>query len=103
MGANVRELKQAYWEARAILGFDNDGDPTPDALTHPPFPELMRRDATEFRKDYDDACDEADKFRRMFQQVRAALVACHKGAYFPNGKPHLYQQVEDALKATEEP
>lgn len=55
--AEVAALKQAYWEARAILGFDNDGDPTPAALTFPTIPDLMRRDAAEFRKDYDEACD----------------------------------------------
>lgn len=58
--SEVNRLKQAIWDARAIMGFDNDGDPTPAALTHPPIADLCIRDATEFRKDYDEACADVD-------------------------------------------
>lgn len=54
----VAELRQAYWEARAIMGFDNDGNPTPDALVYPSLPDLMKRDAMEMRGDYDAALNQ---------------------------------------------
>ncbi len=53
--AENERLKQAYWEARAIMGFDNHGDPTPAALVYPAIADLMKRDAEEMRRDYDAA------------------------------------------------
>jgi hypothetical protein len=58
------ELRQACWDARATLGFDNDGDPTPAALVYPTLAELVKRDAAEFRKDYDDALTELASLQR---------------------------------------
>lgn len=71
--SELAALRQAVWDARAILGFDNGGDPTPDALAQPTLAELVLRDAREFRKDYDEACDEAAALRG---RIAAAPVVC---------------------------
>lgn len=58
----VRQLADAMWEARAILGFDNDGDKTPGALIAgggwDAFCRDFLLDMHEARKDYDDLLDE---------------------------------------------
>ena len=55
----LAELRQAVWDAYGVLGFDQDGDATPDHLAYPALPDFVRQFATEMRKDYDEACDEA--------------------------------------------
>lgn len=55
----VRDYRQALWDIYGILGFDQDGDKTPDTLVHPPLIQLVKEAAEQFRKDYDDACEEA--------------------------------------------
>lgn len=72
--AKLAELRQACWEARAVLGFDNDGDPTPDALVYPSLADLVRRDAAEFRKDYDEACNEAHAAERAREEATGLLL-----------------------------
>ena len=52
-------LRQAVWDAYGILGFDQDGDATPDALAHPPLPDFLRQFAAEARLDADEALNEA--------------------------------------------
>lgn len=59
LAAEVERYRQAIWDARALMGFDNDGDPTPAAVTYPHLADMLLRDAAEFRKDYDEACSEA--------------------------------------------
>jgi hypothetical protein len=51
----LKELRLAVWKAYEILGFDTDGDETPDNLSHPALSKLIVDAATEARKDYDDA------------------------------------------------
>jgi hypothetical protein len=58
---DAEALAQAMHDARAILGFDNDGDLTPGAyLTRgvEPFIESFLADMREQRKDYDDLLEE---------------------------------------------
>lgn len=52
----VARLRQGYWEARAIMGFDNDGDSTPAAFASD-FVALMLDDARSMRADYDEALE----------------------------------------------
>lgn len=47
--------RQALWDVYGILGFDQDGDPTPAAVGD--LGEMVRRAAREFRQDYDTALD----------------------------------------------
>lgn len=61
LAAEVLRYRQAIWDARALMGFDNDGNPTPAALAYPHLADMLLRDAAEFRKDYDQACSEADE------------------------------------------
>lgn len=56
------DLAQALWDINATLGFDQDGDQGPQALIAgmgwDGFIDCMKRDAAEFRKDYDDLLGE---------------------------------------------
>jgi len=54
----LAELRQAVWDAYGILGFDQDGDKTPDHLVYPPLPDFLRQFAREMRNDYDLLLDE---------------------------------------------
>jgi len=99
----LAELRQAVWEARAILGFDNDGDPTPDALTFPTLAVLVKRDAAEFRKDYDGACDEATKYRGALEAIVRRSTP-HEGDTDADRKRDLYHiqaTAQAAIKATQ--
>ena len=71
----LKELRQAVWDARATLGFDNSGNPTPDALKHPTLAELVKRDAAEFRKDYDDALLESCAIEANYERLVEAASA----------------------------
>jgi len=57
--AEVERLRQAHWDARAVMGFDNDGDPTPHAVVSD-FCELILRDAKAMRADLDESRKEAE-------------------------------------------
>lgn len=50
----VKRLRQGIWEAYAALGFDTDGQATPEALVSD-IVALIVNAAMEFRKDYDEA------------------------------------------------
>lgn len=50
----VVAYRQALWDIYGILGFDQDGDPTPDALVAPPLIEVVVNAAKEFRAEYDE-------------------------------------------------
>lgn len=56
---DVRTLAQAMHEARAILGFDNDGDQTPDAVIAgmgiDGFARSFLDDVRQAREDHDEA------------------------------------------------
>lgn len=39
----IDRMRQAHWDSRAINGFDNGGDPTPDAETSD-FSDLIKSD-----------------------------------------------------------
>ncbi len=76
VGALIAErdaLRQACWEARAIMGFDNDGCPTPAAVVYPTMHEGVVQWARELRKDYDDACAESDRLTAEVLRLRAAM------------------------------
>lgn len=62
--AELAELRQAVWDAYGILGFDQDGDTTPDHLVAPPLPVFLREFAREERERFDEACEEAATFAR---------------------------------------
>lgn len=47
------QLRQAVWDARAIMGFDNDGDPTPAAVVD--LHRLVLTDAQDMRDRDDEA------------------------------------------------
>jgi hypothetical protein len=127
--AQVAALRQAHWDGRAIGGFDNDGDPTPAAVTSD-FPALIRSDWTDMRSDLDAACkdahgaiaerdalrtrvaelgEERDAFRTRATEADAlagALILCskHIGAELPCDCPTRYYtevawQVEEHIKA----
>ena len=66
----VIQLKQAVWDAYGILGFDQDGQPTPAALTHPPMPDFVRQFATEARKEIDEQADELSDMRSAFREIK---------------------------------
>jgi len=68
--AKVASLRQAYWDARAAMGFDNDGDPTPAALLSP-MEDLMRQDAESQREDYQSALRELAAAEAQVAQLRA--------------------------------
>jgi hypothetical protein len=54
-GEQLRTHRQALWDIYGILGFDQDGDKTPDALAYPGLIELVVEAAKEARRDYDEA------------------------------------------------
>jgi hypothetical protein len=54
MTADRDSLRQALWDVHAALGFDTDGDKTPDALVTPIGPMVVAA-AEEFRRDYEEA------------------------------------------------
>lgn len=54
----LRDARQALWDVYGILGFDQDGDKTPDALVHPPLEDVVRDAAREFREQADEALDD---------------------------------------------
>ena len=54
----LKESRQALWDIYGILGFDTDGDKTPDALKYPPLTELVVNAAKESRQDYDNLLQE---------------------------------------------
>ena len=51
-------LAQALWEVRRVLGFDNDGDPTPAASIaaqgYAGFAHMIISDAAEYRRDMEE-------------------------------------------------
>lgn len=57
MCIEVDRLRQGIWDARAIMGFDNDGNPTPRALVSD-IVQLLLGDARSMREDYDAALSE---------------------------------------------
>ena len=63
-------LAQAMWDARGILGFDNDGDPHPWAsiagMGHEWFAKQHVTEATEARKDHDDALGEQPTAEQVY-------------------------------------
>lgn len=63
-------LRQAVWDARAILGFDNDGQATPDAMTEPTLAELVLCDAREMREAYDEGQRETAELAREVEGLR---------------------------------
>lgn len=69
-------LAQAMWDARGILGFDNDGDPTPAASVsggrYAEFADQHVREASEARKDHDDALVELNIAPVTYEQVYRA-------------------------------
>lgn len=76
----IAPLRQAIWDAYGILGFDRDGDPTPDALVYPSLGDLIRQAATEQRKDYDDALSEIERLRSLLGDL---LVDCENWGCAP--------------------
>lgn len=71
-------LAQAMWDARAELGFDNDGDKTPHAAIHGDyqrFAGLHVLDAREARDDYEAALDESTVIERDARRLRAGITA----------------------------
>lgn len=69
------ELRQAVWDARAIMGFDNDGDSTPDALKFPTLAVMVIADAKEMRDDYDAAIAELDALKARIAASPVARVS----------------------------
>lgn len=58
--AEIERLRQAIWDACAILGMDTDGNATPRHLIHPPLHELIISEAHRARQDYDDLLEELE-------------------------------------------
>lgn len=58
--AEIDRLRQAHWDARAAWGMDNDGQPTPAALTSD-FCALIRDDWQIAKEYLDDARAEGAK------------------------------------------
>lgn len=50
----IRSLRQALWEIYGILGYDTDGDKSPDHLIFPTLEKLVVDAAKEFRAEYDE-------------------------------------------------
>jgi hypothetical protein len=55
--ADRDSMSQALWDVHAALGFDTDGDKTPDALVTPIGPMVVAA-AEEFRRDYEETIAE---------------------------------------------
>lgn len=68
-------LRQACWHARAIMGFDNAGDPTPAALSYPPLAQLIVDNAHEFGRDYDEVSTDRDRLAARCEGLESALNA----------------------------
>jgi hypothetical protein len=71
----LEELRQGYWDARAVMGFDNDGDPTPRAITSS-LTALMASDAKSMRDDYDESLRESDRAESRLVTANALLRKC---------------------------
>lgn len=56
----IGRLRQAIWDACAVLGMDTDGNATPRHLIHPPLDELIVSEARRARQDYDDLLEELE-------------------------------------------
>jgi len=70
--AEISELRQGYWDARAVMGFDNGGDPTPRAVTSS-FAAMMKADAKSMRRDYDESLRESDVAESRLAAANALL------------------------------
>ena len=75
----LAEIRQAHWDGRALAGFDNDGDPTPEAVVSD-FADMMRNDwkiqkedYDELVEDYDELLEDRDKLLKEIRQMRADL------------------------------
>ena len=78
--AEVKKLRQTHWDMRAKAGFDNDGDPTPEAIVSD-FSKLMIDDWNNVIKDQQEGHDEWDvlqkenkKLTTEIDRLRAALA-----------------------------
>lgn len=54
----IESLRQALWDIYGILGFDQDGDETPRALSFPALETLVRDAAREYRADVEEGENE---------------------------------------------
>lgn len=62
----------AMWRAYAVVGFDTDGDETPDADTN--FLRTFANAMEEHRRDYDDACNREAEALRQRDEALASLA-----------------------------
>lgn len=69
----IVRLRQGYWDARKIMGFDNHGDETPAALASD-IVKLMNRDAKDMRHDYDESIKEYSEVEAKLGAIYASEV-----------------------------
>ena len=73
----IRKLKQMMWDAYGILGFDTDGDETPDACVG--WPHGFLAAVREARSAADAAQREAQEQRERADRLEAALLDRRQG------------------------
>jgi hypothetical protein len=81
----LKAIKQAHWDARAKWGFDNDGDPTPVALTFPTFDHLITDDWNEvierqkqLQSSHNEAVKAAECHASEVKHLQDQLTEAHK-------------------------
>lgn len=67
-------LRQAHWDMRAAAGFDNDGDPTPEAVVSD-FAAMMRDDWKSQIADYKEVLSELYTEQNRHEDTTAELAA----------------------------
>lgn len=104
--AEVKALRQAHWDGRAIGGFDNDGDPTPGAVVGD-FAEMIRDDWTEERQDHDDLLAESEmqdaEIARLESERDAALRDLEEESALRERLAEILTRVALALKGPPPP
>lgn len=81
--ATLKKLRQTHWDMRAQAGFDNDDDPTPEAIVSD-FSKLMIDDWNNVIKDRQDGHDEWDALQQKNKALVKALKFMVDHAHQPN-------------------
>lgn len=83
--AEVKKLRQTHWDMRAQAGFDNDGDPTPEAIVSD-FSKLMVDDWNNVIKDQQEGHDEWNALQKENEKLTAEIDRLRTVAQAQEGK-----------------
>lgn len=81
--AEVKSYKQMMWDAYALLGYDTDGDPTPDAVVG--WPQGFIPAVTGAVQTHHEVCNEAETLAREVRALQADPYQTGRNAGFDEG------------------